>query len=79
VSVGQCAVACKAAPGCEMFTFNSVLQNCFLKAKQCPLRNNCQARLAWRPAALGSSVAACAATLCGRCPTLWRSFKGMPE
>lgn len=31
VSVAQCALACKAAPGCEMFTYNSVLQLCFLK------------------------------------------------
>lgn len=31
VSVAQCALACKAAPGCEMFTYNSVLQQCFLK------------------------------------------------
>lgn len=42
VSLEQCALACKGAPGCDMFTYNQVQQGCFLKTGQCPLRNNCQ-------------------------------------
>ena len=42
ISLAQCAVACQGAKGCEAFTYNSVQQGCFLKAGQCPLRNNCQ-------------------------------------
>eukprot|EP00887_Chlorella_sp_A99_P006508 scaffold3.g6508.t1 len=34
--------SCLAAPGCEAFTVNEVQHGCFLKAKQCPLNNNCQ-------------------------------------
>lgn len=44
VSLQQCALACQGAPGCDMFTYNSVQQGCFLKTGQCPLRNNCQVR-----------------------------------
>ena len=42
VTPAQCAAACDNAPGCEMFTFNAALKQCFLKAKQCPLRDGCQ-------------------------------------
>ncbi len=43
-SLQQCALACQGARGCDMFTYNSVQQGCFLKTGQCPMRNNCQVR-----------------------------------
>ena len=43
VTLGECALACQGAPGCDAFTYNAVQQGCFLKTAQCPLRNNCQA------------------------------------
>lgn len=42
VTEAQCAVACQAADGCEAFTYNPAQQGCFLKAQQCPLKNDCQ-------------------------------------
>lgn len=48
VTPAECAIACTAAPGCDMFTYNAVQQGCFLKAGQCPLRNDCQVGLSWQ-------------------------------
>ena len=42
VSLEQCALACQAAQGCDSFTFNPTQRGCFLKNRQCPLRNDCQ-------------------------------------
>lgn len=42
VALGQCAIACQAAAGCDSFTYNPVQQGCFLKTAQCPNKNNCQ-------------------------------------
>lgn len=39
VTVGQCAVACEGAQGCQEFTYNNVTNGCFLKADQCPKHN----------------------------------------
>ncbi|PSC76452.1 nitrilase 2 [Micractinium conductrix] len=41
VTLEMCRVACQAAPDCEGFVINEVLQQCFLKREQCPSANFC--------------------------------------
>ncbi|KAL4425642.1 hypothetical protein ABPG75_009658 [Micractinium tetrahymenae] len=71
VTLAECAIACTGAPGCDMFTFNPVQQGCFLKADQCPLRNDCQppSLTCWSVSDTGKNIT----TPCGTWTTYYRS------